>query len=194
MKYLKSFNESLRDKMIPKTEDNIIKSLDELNPNEMLYQSIKNSYIKGIEMAIAKGVDLNYENRIGSTPLFYAFHDRENNKNEIAEFLIKNGADINYQNVLGDTVLMEEIMLEYEKTVEFLIKNGADLNIQNKKGETALIKAAMFGCEEVGEILITSGADVNIKDKKGHTALYYARKNNYSKKLISLLTEKSAKK
>jgi hypothetical protein len=32
MKYLKSFNESLRDKMVPKSEDNIRESLDKMNP------------------------------------------------------------------------------------------------------------------------------------------------------------------
>jgi hypothetical protein len=41
MKYLKSFNESLRDKMVPKSEDNIRESLDKMNPFRAMATTVK---------------------------------------------------------------------------------------------------------------------------------------------------------
>jgi hypothetical protein len=49
MKYLKSYNESLRDLMTPKSEEEILKSLKKLNNSDLLKKSIKYEFIKGIE-------------------------------------------------------------------------------------------------------------------------------------------------
>jgi hypothetical protein len=52
MKYLKSYNESIRDLMIPKSEDEILKSLKKLNNSEILRKSIENEFVKGVELAL----------------------------------------------------------------------------------------------------------------------------------------------
>jgi hypothetical protein len=52
MKYLKSYNESLRELMTPKSEGEIMKSLKGLNNSELLRKSIDNGFIKGIELAL----------------------------------------------------------------------------------------------------------------------------------------------
>jgi hypothetical protein len=52
MKYLKRYNESIRDLMTPKSEDEILKSLKKLSNSELLEKSIDNDFIKGIEFAL----------------------------------------------------------------------------------------------------------------------------------------------
>jgi hypothetical protein len=52
MKYLKSYNESLRDLMTPKSEDEILKSLKGLDNSEILRKSIKYEFLKGVKIAL----------------------------------------------------------------------------------------------------------------------------------------------
>jgi hypothetical protein len=52
MKYLKSYNESIRDLMVPKSEEEILKSLKGLSNSDILRKSIENDFIKGIELAL----------------------------------------------------------------------------------------------------------------------------------------------
>jgi hypothetical protein len=63
MKYLKSYNESLRDLMTPKSEEEILKSLKGLSNSELLQKSIENEFVKGVELAFQnelKGLDINF--------------------------------------------------------------------------------------------------------------------------------------
>jgi hypothetical protein len=63
MKYLKTYNESLRDLMVPKSEKEILKSLKKLSNTQLLVKSIDNDFIKGIEFALQHELtksDINY--------------------------------------------------------------------------------------------------------------------------------------
>lgn len=156
MKYLKTYNESLRDKMKPKSDEEILKELGNLSPDEMLLQSINYEYINGVKLAIEKGANINYQGD-GEyyTPLMRAI--RKVNK-EIAELLLKNGADINKKNRYGFTNLMVASRIGHKDIVELLIKAGANLNIKNKNGWTALRYASEKGHKEIVEILKKYGA------------------------------------
>jgi tRNA U34 5-carboxymethylaminomethyl modifying enzyme MnmG/GidA len=52
MKFLKTYNESLRDLMTPKSDDEILKSIKGLSNSDLLRKSIKFEFIKGIELAL----------------------------------------------------------------------------------------------------------------------------------------------
>jgi hypothetical protein len=63
MKYLRSYNESLRDLMVPKPEEEILKSLKGLDNSDLLRKSIENEFVKGIEIVDfdkLKGDDIIY--------------------------------------------------------------------------------------------------------------------------------------
>jgi hypothetical protein len=65
MKFLKTYNESLRDLMTPKSEEEILKSLKGLDNSELLEKSYNYiiQYIPGIKLALTKKLsenDLNY--------------------------------------------------------------------------------------------------------------------------------------
>jgi ankyrin repeat protein len=135
VKYLKSYNESLRDKMKPKSDEDILKELGDLSPENILLQSAENNYIKGVKIALDKGADINYKDNIGWTALlhatFYGYKD-------IVELLLKNGADINIKNNGGNTALIIASKFNHKNIIKLLLKNGADVNIKNKYGNTAL--------------------------------------------------------
>jgi hypothetical protein len=59
MKYLKSYNESIRDLMTPKSEEDILKSLKGLSNSELLQKSIKYEFLKGIEIALQNELTIN---------------------------------------------------------------------------------------------------------------------------------------
>jgi hypothetical protein len=63
MKYLKSYNESLRDLMVPKSDDKILNSLKKLSNLDILRKSFKYDFIKGVELALQNELttdDINY--------------------------------------------------------------------------------------------------------------------------------------
>jgi hypothetical protein len=59
MKYLKSYNESLIDLMIPKSDVEILKSLKGLSNYNILRKSIENEFLKGVELALQNGLTSN---------------------------------------------------------------------------------------------------------------------------------------
>jgi hypothetical protein len=70
MKYLKSYNESLRDLMTPKSEDEILKSLKGLSNYELLRKSIENEFLKGVELALQHGLT-KYDIKYIKDQIFY---------------------------------------------------------------------------------------------------------------------------
>jgi hypothetical protein len=70
MKYLKTYNESIRDLMTPKSEEEILNSLKNLSNSELLYKSIKYEFIKGIELALQNELTKNHINYI-EEQIFY---------------------------------------------------------------------------------------------------------------------------
>ncbi len=52
-----SITESVRDLMRPKTEEEILKNLDILTPDELFIKSIHNEYLNGIKLALERGAD-----------------------------------------------------------------------------------------------------------------------------------------
>jgi ankyrin repeat protein len=142
MKYLKTYNESLRDKMKPKSDEEILRELDDLSPEELLFISIENNYIKGVEKVLKLGADINYKYKYGWTPLLFA---TMKGHKDIVEFLIENGADINVKyGADGNTPLLFATRCEYKDIVEILLKNGADTNIKDDRGYTALMYASEY--------------------------------------------------
>ena len=198
LKYLKSYNESLRDKMKPKSDEEILKDLGKLSPEEMLLTSIKNNYVNGVKKALERGVNINKKNErdYNRTALLYASIYGYKN---IVEILLKNGADINIQDVNGWTALIFASNHGHKDIVEILLKNGADVNKKIFNGETALMSASNKGYKEIVELLLKHGADINITNKFGYTALYYASLKKYKalikeyKEIIELLKKYGAK-
>jgi ankyrin repeat protein len=122
MKYLKTYNESLRDKMTPKSDEEILKELGDLTPDDMLFQSSKYNFLKGVKKALEMGADINYKNKINNTSLIMSSGKGYKN---VVELLLKNDADVNIRNIGGFSALNLASKKGYKEIVELLKKYGA---------------------------------------------------------------------
>jgi ankyrin repeat protein len=124
---------------------------------------------------------VNWQNKLGQTPLKIAIHDRavrEGHSTQIVDFLIENGADVNAVDRNGRTPLFMCYRQKYSGIIEVLIANGADLNAVDNDTETPLFKCVL--CLPVTEQFIHHGAHVNIINRYGETPLHAALKNHLS--------------
>lgn len=158
MKYLKTYNESLRDKMKPKSNEEILKELDGLSPIDLLFKSAENNYLNGVKKALEKGVDINvtYDGVWNRSALIIA---TIKGYKDIVEFLIKNGADVdNKKNKYDWTALMYASREGYKDIVELLLKNGADVNSKTIMNDTALYFATIYEHDDIVDLLKKHGA------------------------------------
>jgi hypothetical protein len=163
MKHLKSFNESLKDKMIPKTEDEILDSLKDLTPDDMILKCADNGYIRGIELALDRGADINVRSSSeGYTPLMYAV--LSSNK-ALVEYLVEKGADLNINDKKKNNALLIAIGHSFIKPsedqlpiIDILLDAGINIFSKNKFGYTALYIAVVKGKLDVIELLLDYGA------------------------------------
>ena len=82
------YKESIRDKMTPKSEEDIIKSLKNSQPNYKLLKGSENGLILVVKQALEEGADIHCWN---DGPLYWAVF---NSDIEMAKFLLLNGADV----------------------------------------------------------------------------------------------------
>jgi len=116
----------------------------------------ENGDIQRVRELLDSGVDPNFQNRLGTTPLMMA---SAWGYTEIVRLLLKKGADPNIQSrnmVLydfGDTALMYATLEGETETVRLLLENGANPNIINNNGDTALSLALRNGHTDIVELL-----------------------------------------
>ena len=124
--------------------------------------------LKKVTSLIAKGSDINVQEKYGNTPLHLAV-------------IISSGS-------YDDSIYYGSIA----KLLEFLIKKGANINIENKDGKTPLHLAVITGIERYNgsnyngrikpfkslKFLIKKGADINIEDKDSKAPLFYTIDEN----------------
>ena len=126
-KFNQFINESIRDKMTPKSEDDIKKSLEKLSPKEKIEKAIKYNIIWVAQEAIDNGVDIT-----GTTKGGYHFGQRllddaiKKGHVDMAKFLLKNGVDLRKSD-LADS-LENAVSNNRLEMVKFLIEKGADAN------------------------------------------------------------------
>ena len=117
---------------------------------------------------IALGVNVNFEEENGNTPLFYA------RSFEIMKLLVEAGANINHFNTFGETVLSNLCFCGYLEKIKYLISVGADVNAGNG---SALFRAvrAYQPIFEICKVLIEAGININYIEKStGSTPLHKA--------------------
>ena len=128
-----------------------------------------------INTVLKAGVDLNFKDRDGMTPLTEAIED---NLSGLAKKLILMGADPNLPSGDGASPLIHASVICNTELGEFLLKHGTRINDQARDGSTALMTAA-YGCKggQMVKLLLRAGAEVNLRDKNGETALHAAAFN-----------------
>jgi hypothetical protein len=129
MKYLHTYNESLRDKMVGKSDKEIlVKYLEKDDLLGLLNNSIKNEFLKGFDVVL-KIINTLHDERSKKEWLGIALKKSVAHKRlEYVKRLIESGADINVD--LGKPLLVACTM-GYVDIVEYLLKNGADPHVRH---------------------------------------------------------------
>jgi hypothetical protein len=132
-----------------------------------------------VRRLVAEGVDVNWRNAGGWTPLMIAAAERHL---DTVNVLLDAKADPNQRNAYGRTALMFASRYGKVKIVERLLAAGADPNIvpTDATGITALGAAAIEGHVAVIQLLLDKGADPSIRSRSGQTPLDLARANGRS--------------
>ena len=125
---------------------------------ETINKLVERGDVKGAELAIKAGADVNAPGMYGYTPLFYA---AEKGHSDCVELLVKSGADVNCTAKYGTTPLMRAARNGCDKCVELLIKAGADVNAVEITTSTALLEASKAKSVRSVQLLLKAGAEVN---------------------------------
>lgn len=112
-------------------------------------------FLKGMELLIEKGANVNILDAYGRSPLHLAC---ENNNN--APSSSSYAPDENYH--------------LHHNCMKLLLAKGADTNIRDSYGRTPLHIAAKAGCVKCIRLLLDHGARTDVLDNEGNTALHMA--------------------
>jgi len=135
MKYLKSYNESLRDKMVGKSDNDILKNSEKLSPSKKLLSGCIHGVLQLVKQSIKEGADIHSNNEM---PLRLSI---ENGHIIIVKYLIDNGADVNNDYVLD---MWDDFhhTLTYKSMQKYIGKTNESLRDKmTAKSETDIKKA-----------------------------------------------------
>ena len=157
--------------------------------------------IKIMKLLIDKGIDVNFQNVQGVSPLMVACGWGVIPKStQRARLLLEKGAKVELQNKQGETALMFAAYRGYVDIAKLLLEKGANVNAKNSAGRTPLMIASTAVVDLKGingdfarvvKLLIEKGADVNAMDNEKNSALSLATRYE-RKETIALLTAKGA--
>jgi len=123
-----------------------------------LYNAVGARDIQAVSNAIAAGVDVNWQNQFGWSPLMEAADF--NPSIVIVQALLEAGADPNVQDLEGRTILMKSVIYpESIEVIKALIEAGADVNVQDLEGHTVLLiaKRVIYRLMNLLQILCDTG-------------------------------------
>ena len=121
-----------------------------------------------VQMLLEENVDINHQNRDGTTALTMA---SAKGYHQIVELLLLS-SNIDIRNNNGLTALMAACGLGHLRVVKLLLQKDLDINIQDNSGTTALMFACDNGNHQIVEILLgKKNPDVNVQNSTGSTAL-----------------------
>ncbi len=141
---------------------------------------------EAMSFLLDNGVDPNYSDDKGCTPLAYAAWK---GNLELAKLLVRKGAKLDFVGKTGDVALAYCAAYGSPEGVAFLVENGASINFkaQDSEGLTPLMYAAREGKPEALKALLDKGADPKLSDKNGLSALHYAARSGKAEMLSELL-------
>ncbi|KAK4234558.1 ankyrin repeat-containing domain protein [Achaetomium macrosporum] len=134
-----------------------------------------------IKLLTTNSADLNTQDKVGYTPLYYA--DQE----DIVKVLLECGTEINVCDGAGDTPLLAAARDGHSAAPEALLANGADFNDRSVSGLTAMWLIPLKD-PEILNPLMQGGADItNTRDAEGRTLLYMAARKATSRFVLGHL-------
>jgi hypothetical protein len=140
---------------------------------EAAYEAAWEGDLRGVEVALAAGTDVNQIMDDGGTMLKTA---AEEGHHEVVRFLLEHGADPDL-GVLGPFD-SRPLHLADAEIIDLLVAHGANVELRDHAGRTALMEHA--GSLNVDEVhaLLRHGGSFNDRDTDDRTALDLARRSS----------------
>lgn len=138
---------------------------------------------------IVAGVDVNYRDAKGDTPLAEAISLEQP---VVSKYLVDAGADVSAPTRNHSFPLIEASKKGYHHLALQLIQHGADINQRDTLGRTALVAAVAKGRRRLVDALLRAGADATLKDNDGINAIMLSESRNY-RQIYSQLTTSAAR-
>lgn len=160
-----------------------------VNPNTenkdsqtLLHKSIANGRTDIADLLKKYGSEINYKDKNGRTPLFYADNP------ESLKWLIKNGAKMNVKDNNGQTALYKQVQAGRLNLTKGLIKYGADVNITDNRNLPPLAYAKHIN---MMKLLLENGANPDVVTPKGSTILQNCAETNNLEAVFHLTNYKA---
>lgn len=169
MKYIKTYNdlnEGLRNKMKPKSEEEIISNYGNIHPDEMLVDGVIHGVFGLVKKAIEGGANLNRDWLLNKSIL--------SGNSDVIIFLIENGVDIDNINHDYLSSLVDKIDNDIDiiNIVKKLLEKGVDTNIFQSTLRSAILDNRI----QLLEMLKENGIELEPSDKLYNVINVYVRK------------------
>jgi len=166
---------------------------DEINGDHLLGAIRKTPQKKQVGIVgslIAAGVDVNYRDAKGDTPLAAAISLEQP---VVSKYLVDAGADVSAPTRNKSYPIIEASKKGYHHLVLQLIQHGADVNQQDSLGRTALVAAVAKGRSRLVDSLLRAGANATLRDNDGINAVILSESLNYRQIYSQLTASATAK-
>ncbi|MFT5200036.1 MAG: ankyrin repeat protein [Planctomycetota bacterium] len=127
--------------------------------------AVKRDETDAVVMLIRRGAELNVQDYLGGTPLWYAHGHHDG---VTVRMLITGGSDPNLAGCAGEAPLLEALRFGKEEKARVLLEMDADPNA-TFKGNTGLHVVALAGAWEMATWLLDAGANPNLRNAEGQT-------------------------
>lgn len=141
-----------------------------------LYIAAEENQTDIVRHLLAKGAQIDVQNRFGQTPLYVATVRRNY---DVVKLLLDNGARTDIRDKQGTTALHIAARWDSTTIVEELLARHTNAEIRDKDGNTPLHLAAKWGCITAAERLLAAGTPVNVINKRGDTPLHLIARERY---------------
>jgi len=123
---------------------------------ELSISSQDAAQISVVKDLIIQGADVNFIDKHGNTPLFYAANSY---LLDTAKYLVKNGANVNLSSSNKNTPILVAVRNGHVELVKYLLQEKADINQRNGDSLTPADIASQFHLVDISKVLEENRAD-----------------------------------
>ena len=136
-----------------------VNSRDPNNPHyAVIFDAVNRAHVDVLQILVNAGAEVNVENDIGFTPLYYAVSNKTSggaDQVRMVEILVGAGADVNWTDNAGyPDILLAVVRTEDPELVRILLEAGADPYTEPSRVPLLSVAAN----EEIARMLVKAGA------------------------------------
>ncbi|KAH3738659.1 SH3 and multiple ankyrin repeat domains protein 3-like isoform X2 [Dreissena polymorpha] len=165
-----------------------LKQLHNKTNYRQFMENVKQGNVSKINKLTTKGMDPNFHDSAGETPLSYAVSLPKERCREMTIALFSGGAHLDFRTRQGQTPMHKAILNGNQAAVKALLDLGASTNYKDGKGLTPLYYSVLYGKNATcAEMLLHERALIGCRDENGWYEIHQACKLNLIQHLEHLM-------